>query len=638
MSKETKRQDLANVWGPRVQAAQKYYDNWSRKFHVDDLEKAYYGFQWDENESDPEEYMPYVLNLIFSSIDVKLPTLLFTNPVYNISPKPAKYDFNPADATFRSRLKEDTLNYFAQGGIKHFGEEIEMCILDAFFRFGVLEIGYSADFVHNPDAGKPFLASDQSTMVDKNGKVIEQPDVLIEEERIYAKRIPAKRFRVGGVDQSNLARCSWYGYYDFIRKEDLLAASKTNKGYNSEVIERADGISPDSSNWDTDALSFIRDAIRDAGDDSHDLILIWKIYDMRANKLIMFNHDISDILYTEDIKRPQHFVLKFRPLLEGFYPLPVTFNWISAQSEVNETREAMRIHRRRFQRKYLAMKGKIDDEEMDKLINGGDGTWAFTNGAPGESVVALPSPNLGSQQDQALVISKDDFNTISGTSAEQRGQSDRTTATQSQIKEKRSVIRESRDKEIVANWLREIGKEVLLVSKENLTLPFWVKVTQDSPGLFAESEFTESKFNLINTDDFGDEDFEVNIKVSSLSPVDQVEEKNKLVEFLSLITQFPQVSMSPLLVQEVADRTGFRNERAIAEVVKMSQLMQTLQVVQLSQQTGQDPSQLFIESFMRNNGAGDQNPVAQRTTAQLTPPDQEQIQNQIGNQLTQPAE
>jgi len=234
--------------------------------------------------------------------------------------------------------------------------------------------------------------------------------------------------------------------------------------------------------------------------------------------------------------------------------------------------------------------------------------------------------------------SKDDFNTISGTSAEQRGQSDRTTATQSQIKEKRSVIRESRDKEIVANWLKAIGKEILLVAKENLTLPFWIKVTQDSPGLFAENEFTESKFKLIQSEDFGDEDFEVNIKVSSLSPVDQVEEKNKLVEFLSLITQFPQVSMSPLLVQEVADRTGFRNERAIAEVVKMSQLMQTLQVVQLAQQTGQDPTQLFIESFMRNNGAGDQNPVAQRTTAQLTPPDQEQIQNQIGNQLTQPVE
>jgi hypothetical protein len=636
-TQEQKRQDRASIWRSRVTASQKHYEDWERRFRIKDLEKAYYGIQWDESEYENNDYMPYVLNMIFSSIDIKTPSLLFNLPIFEITPKPSRYDFDPQTAWAKARLKSDTLNHFAQGGIKHFASEIEAAILDAWFRFGIIEVGYSADFINNPDAGKPFLLSDEDPLVDADGKVVEQPEVLVESEQIYVRRIPAERFRVGGVDQSALERCSWYGYIDFIRKEDLLASARTNPGYNRDAIKNASGYTPDSKLWNETSIGFYtteRDHLQ-----YNDVVAVWKIWDLRAKRMWMFNYDVSDILYSERFTRIPHFALKFRNMLNGWLPLPTIFNWISPQAEVNETREAARIHRRRFQRKFIVREGAFDEEQLDVLINGADGTFATTKDDPTTAVFPLPSPNLGAQHDQQMAVSRDDFNTITGTSAEMRGGSSRDTATQAQIRERRGEIREARDKEIVATWLCAIGKEILSLAREKMVLPFWIKVSHDRPDLFGEYQHLENSWNLIRGEDLGDDDADVRITVSSMSPVDQVREKNNMNEFLALVTQYPQVAMSPTMIQEIADRTGFRNEKAIAEFVRAAQLLMTMNVVQLAQQTGQDPLQLLMtETFMRNNGQQEGNAVAQRTTAQMTPPDMETIQNQVNNQLTQPQE
>jgi len=620
---------LAGVWSSRISSANRYYDDWANRFRVEDLEQAYYGFQWDE--LDDPDHASFVLNMIFSSIDIKTPSLLFKEPVFTVSPKPSKSDFDYANATSRARLKEDALNYFVQSSIHNFAQEIELAILDAWFRFGVIEIGYSADWIQNPNSGKPILKSDRTPETDKDGSVVTEPEFLPEQEQLYVSRIPSKRFRVGGLDHANLNKCSWYGYLDFQRREDLIAAADRNPGYNKQLIVESGGDrSPDSIEFDinrhlthTERQNFIKD---------QDIIPIWKIWDTRSNNLYIFDSSVSKLFYADSFERSPIKILKFRDMLEGFYPLPPTFNWISPQVDINETREAARVHRRQFMRKYLVQEDAISEEEMDKLQNGGDGTFVLVKRQG--AIEPLPSAPLGSQHQTALQLSTLDFDRISATSDSQRGQSDRTTATESQLIEARTTIRESRDKGIVASWLNEIGKEILAVAKENISLPFWIRVSEDTPGLFAEPKAIEKKFQQIVSDDFGDEDFEVNIKVSSMSPVDLKEEKNKLIEFLTIVSQFPQITMSPTLVYAVADVVGFKNETAVAELARMAQLIQIGQLTQLSQQTGQDISQLGLEMFNRATmGGGIQGSAgSQGTQAQLTPPDMEQIRNQIQNQ------
>jgi len=630
----TKDTDLVQVWKSRIDVANQYYDRWASRFRVDDLEAAYYGFQWeeDDNRTDDSKYMPYVLNMIFSSIDVKSPTLLFSRPQFTIKPRPAKWDFDVNGAGQRARLMEDALNFFTQGGIKGFAKELELIILDAWFRFGIGEVGYSADWITNPDAQKPFLKSDLSPLQDKDGKVVVQPDEMPDNEQLYFRRIPAKFFRVGGTDHQMLDRCSWYGYLDFQSREDLMVAARRNNKYRIDAIENIGDRSQDHGTYNIKAHMTTQEK-RDL-DNTTDVVPIWKIWDLRAKRFRIFDYGVGSLIFEDEFERSGIFALKYRDRLEGFYPLPPVFNWVSSQAEINETRESGRIHRRRFVRKFIYDPDSFEADELDKLINGGDGTFAAAkNPNLGNAVVPLSNPNLGVQHDQALSISKDDFNVISGTSAEARGVSDRTTATQAGIVERRSVIRESRDKEIVAEFLVGLGKEIIQQAKDSLALPFWIKLTQDVPDLFSEAKVTEDTFKLITSDEFGDDDFEVSIEVSTLSPVEQEEEKTKFIEFLSIITNFPQIALSPALVYETAQRVGYRNEKAIAELARMSQLQQTAVLLQIMQQTGQSPDEVGLEQFFRGAGGSEGNQIAQGRVAQLTPPNQEQITNQIQNQV-----
>ena len=85
-----------------------------------------------------------------------MPSLLFDEPVFRVKPRPSKIDFDPDVAQEKAQLQEDAVNHLAQKGITNFGDEVELAILDAFFRFGILETGFTADYIQNPDAGLPF--------------------------------------------------------------------------------------------------------------------------------------------------------------------------------------------------------------------------------------------------------------------------------------------------------------------------------------------------------------------------------------------------------------------------------------------------------------------------------------------------
>ena len=86
-------------------------------------------------------------------------------------------------------------------------------------------------------------------------------------------------------------------------------------------------------------------------------------------------------IYERKLKRLPLF--DYRPdrrlITEGFYPIPVAFNWLSPQNEINETREMLRTHRRRFVRKFMILAGSVDDEEIEKFETGPDGALIKVN-------------------------------------------------------------------------------------------------------------------------------------------------------------------------------------------------------------------------------------------------------------------
>lgn len=605
--------EITSVWQQRLKSANTYHDTWADKYKCKILEDYYRGFQRPGLPLD-DQLSSYTLNLIDSTIEIKLAGFSFQNIQFHISPKPSHSDFNFELAVQSAQLKEDCLNTIISTQKDNFCSELEDSIVDSFFRFGVIEVGYSADWITNPNAGKPLFLTDIDVNASQSDEpvVVKQPDRIPQNELIYFKRIPAARFRVGGIEGRYLHQSNWFGYYDFYYADDIKSSSVLS---NTNQIQT---VSARSTDWtgESETAEEFNELLRKG-----DLIKIWKLWDNRSKSCKLYDEANDIILYEKPFKRIPVFDLRWKRERYGWYPIPPVFHWISPQNEMNDSREQLRSYRRRFTSQQYAIEGQVDQEEIDKYEEGRDGAVIKVKrqGAIGP-IQKDPLTNVVSQ---AMIVGKDDFITMSGTSSESMGQADRITATQSIEISRRFGVREAREKVRIANWITRIGREGLMTAQDKMIAGLWIK-SQNDPGesILGEVKLNNESWNYVLSQDISDGiDFDIAIQLTSMSPLDNDSEKTKFIEFISLIKRFPELAMSPLLIRETAYRVGYRNEKVIRE----------LQATSLLASLGQ----------MAQGGAtaGGQGPTgeatAQQIVAQQEPPNAEEVQNQIDGQLVQ---
>lgn len=593
-----------NIWQDRIPAADKYYKKWETAFKCDILEKYYEGQQW-KNERD--QYNPYTINKFFEIIQGKIANFVPTFPKYTVSATPGNSDYNLDLAARSSQLKEDILNTIINNNKQHFAAEIELAYKDQFFRFGILEVGYAADWIINPAAEKPLLQSgvNNEVMGKDRYKVKKEPKELPVDERIFIKHVGAKRFRVGGIDHKYLDRCTWCGYYEWVYKDDLLALPIMNR----IDVEEATYSVPDSSTYDKeDNQMKVSGALK-----------IWHIWDIRSKQRIIVLDSKKTTIFQRGFKRLPLFDYRtdMRLSTEGFYPVPPAFHWLSPQDEINETREQLRSHRRRFTRKFQVVEGFVDDIEIEKFESGEDG--ALIKVKKENAITGIQDPPLGQSNQEAMVTSADDLNRISGISSEGLSGPDRTTATQANIVAQRSSVRESGERDRVVAWFIGIGREILLTVRDKFTLGIWAKLSSDPGGMLDEYQQNKDAYQWVTSEDLNDGyDFKVEVDVTSISSNAQNDEKQKFLEFMAVLTQYPQIAFSPALIQEAAIRVGYRNQKVLAEFQKQALMQELGRQVQMQQAGVNLPA------------PGN---AAQQTVAQQAPNAMEKIRNQIQNQL-----
>jgi len=599
----------AVIWRSRLDAANLYFLDWERRFKCKTLDDYFEGKQWKEND----RYEPYVINLVYSTIKVKNPSLLFTQPNFHVTPRPNKADFDPNSAFGMCQMLEDTVNTVLSNGAVLFGDEVELALLDSWSYFGIVEVGYSANWIVNPNANMPILKSDYDPdYMDKDGKVITQPERIPEEEFIYVKRIPAHRFRVGGFNSSFLTRCNWCGYYEWIRTQDLLSAGVSE--------EQLGGFGNYRSN------EFVYDKDEAQISQQGDLQKVWKIWDLRAKEFLLIKDSPATILFKpEKFNRLPLIDLRFTKRRKGFYPMPPVFNWKPPQDEQNEAHEMLRAHRRKARSLFQSKVGSVDPDEEEKMMAAPDMTIIHTN--QDQAIKPIDNPAVDSSLSASLAVSKEDFNVVSLTSSEQRLENNRTTATQAQIINQRSTIGETAEQAVVAQWLCKIAKEALLQIREKFALPFWIKVNQDMSKPPDEIPELEANYKMITAEDLGEIDFNVNISVESMSPVVNDQEKRKFYEFLAAVTQYPLVGTNPDVVFELAYRIGYRNNKIIKAVAKIAQLNAMMMASKMGGAVPQNTAAAMANSGQPGGGGGNQ--AAQTAMANATPPDLSQIVEQL---------
>lgn len=610
---------LATAWLARAKKADDYYKTWSDRFKCDTMEEYYYGFQFSDGSSGAiRGYDRYVINRIFSLLEIKKPSVLFQNLAYRVKPKPAAGEWNFEESAKKARMREDILNTIVSDEEHGFDTEFEMCVVDAYFRFGVMEVGYSANWLENPNAGKPILKSDNTPYLDPDvitgqDNVIREPDELPDDEKVFTKRIMPWRFRVGGFDGVRVKNCSWVGYYDFVRLEDLQAdKSLTNvdkvnfvSGRSSDFIDKEEVTNNESS----DMLK------------SGDLVKIWNIFDLRKKRKYIFLAHQAITLFDKAFKDCPIVALKFVNKLRGWYPVPMVFNWKGPQDEINEAREQQRVHRRRSRRIFLMKDNTFEnEEEQDKMESGPDMTFVKVTGNPREQISPLENAPLDGVVAQSLIVSDDDLNKVSGTPLEQQGMGDRTTATQATLVNQSAGLRENRARVQVANFAKEIGRLILLTVRDHFTEEFWAQVRTEHSNEDFLSEFQEAKeeWRQYKASDIDGDDFKVDISIDSISPVENAAQKQAFLEFNDMLMKYPHLAFDPLLVRETAYRCNYRNERVISNIAKMAQIAHLGQLEQAKQ------------ALVQQTGAG--GPVNARLQQMQTPAPAEmaaQLQNQI---------
>ena len=570
----------------RIRAADKVFDRREKEYECARLIEYYCGKQTPRGFVPPDhnpEYRPYTVNLIFPTIETSLPALLFHRPQVKIEPKPPYGDDPQTTIAERAKLCEDTVQTFIDDPAVAFADHTNLALLDANFRFGLVEVGYTADWLDNPHAGKPLLkeGSDEP-LKDKGGADVLQPDKIPQAEQLFVKRIDPETVRVSISRKNILAENDWIGYFEWAYVEDVKRNPKYRNTRDLKPSGQVKDVPTPSSDEEREQRS--------------GMVKLWKIWDLRARVKHVLAEGHSKYLVEDE---PWTYLplaaLKFHEIPSSWYPLPPVANWIGPQDVVNEVRESRRAHRRRFYRRYTVRNGAIEDTELEKLETGGDGVIAKHNGVPNEQpVLPVIDAPLGGDFDKDLIEAKDDFMQVSGVGAEQRGAADADTATQANIIDVRTRIRESASRVEVATWLGEICRLMLLTIREKMQLEFWVKrnldVIAQDPNELGRILAT---WQQVTAADLGDGNLDVKVDLTSLSPVSEEQRAAQWNQMLALITN-PSLALilglSEPLLRKTLKFYGITSQGDITEIRNVLQQMLAMQMASQAAAAGASAS------------------------------------------------
>lgn len=576
-------QKVCQFWQKEFRLSQAAYDEWDATYEPAKLESYYRGDgQWPLAQRGN-----YVCNLFYQSIEVRRPSLMFGLPKVRLEPRPNRSDDPGSTIVPRSRLLEDSVNAQIQDPDFGFLDEISSAIHEHFFRFGVTEAGYSADIVDNPNTRKPELPDDEDDLD-------AEPKKIIENESLWVRRIPGEFFRWSLSGKKRLIANDWTGYFEWVSLEDVKA-NPQYKGRTRGLRAKATGIAGSFEFKIPSKFQQLMNSGAMAGANeygarisgSQSMILLAKIWDHREKVRHVFPADFSRNLLPIEGKPwevyPFNILRGPGEILDSGFPVPPTYNWRSPQDEINERSERNRVHGRRFNRKYMARERSMDPLEAEKLEVGADGTIVWVKDVT-NSIAPIQDAMLDPRTNDPTVP-KEDFVQVSGVGGEQRALADSQTATQANIIEVNTKVRETVQREDVVKFLAGTCRTLCELIQEYWTTPLFIKTNVDLEALReGKPEAVEEARNIailapsfkkVTPSDYGargDYLYEVNMSMEFLSPNTEDKDRQQLMTLITLLSNpmmAPVLNASPEIFRKLLNSFGVKSEHDIREYTKI---------------------------------------------------------------------
>lgn len=580
----------------RISQANKAYNKWADDYKVVRCKRYWKGHQrLKESRIDAKGQERAIVNLVRPAVRATIPSLYFYHPFARINASPAVTDTQGQNLDERAMLLQDTANSIVKDPDTAFREETLDSLKDAFWSYGVIEIGHSAQFVDNPAYNRPSLVEDEKTKEEIGEPETTKDEAappgapptpetpeqniqssiaslaqFVESERFYVRRIPPETARCSVNGKPSVLQNDWFGYFEWMYVEDV----KTSNAYRRTSKLKASG---DLAEGYSDTKSQTDGAVPSdpaEDDDSEDrrerggMVKVWKIWSLRDKKRYVLAQGHETFLLEETYTVFPLFFLRFETDPDEFYPIPPIFSQIFQQDEYNDSREMLRGLRKTVYNRYLVKKDAIEEDQMVKLEEGGPNVYAEVDQELSGVIAPVPQTFMDSAVIRTLAVSKDDFAQVSMVGGEAKGQAESGTATQAGIIDDRAKAREGFDRTLVALWLGAIIRGLITLAKERMSLPMWILRNTDpfSPYAAQDAQAISERYRQITLDDLTSADkllrWDVSVDVESLSPITEATARQDMVQLITMASNpatATLLSRSPSLLKRALDAFGIKN-------------------------------------------------------------------------------
>jgi len=595
---------MINPMVDKIEAAKAYRADWEDTFHSKQLYDFYESRQY-KNVSDG---VPYILNLIYTTVEEMKAKLLIKRPAFLLDILPGAQHWNLDLAAKSAQNKEDLLNALIMRAGTKYPREIKRCFVDSMFGFGIFETGYSAD-LQNPNSPAAIMTDAEESPggpdnpFDREELEAAKNTVVPENDNLFYRRIKHWRFLVSDESAEDLSQLEWYGYYFYVNK-DILKNSELYKG------ELPNDLWSDNSMYE--GTSSVGGKTKNKG------VKLWRVWN-NITKTVEVHLNNGPRLSQESFDRSPITDLRWSERSRGFYPIPPIFMWIPSQNEMNNSRQMMKANRQKAITRWGYVKGKVTQEEIDKFLTAVDQSLIAVSST--DAIFPLNNPGNGQPIKEAFLMGQQDFNKVAGVSDNEQGVATRTTATEAKIISDNANAREADVQDEIGNFYGSTAKQILTTALMFMDTPVMVQISNVPTQAFLADAQPRPEFGEIIPANLQDNfDFSVSINPAQGSVFGMQQGLQSFIQFFSLITQFPFIALDPELIAETAFRCGYRNMRVIAKA-QQAALMQMI----ASQGGGAGQS---------GSGTGENGDnTAKRTVAQAQPNDSEQVRAQLDSQM-----
>lgn len=432
-------------------------------------------------------------------------------------------------------LQQETLNY-AWRELK-MQKQARNAVLDALIiGHGILKTGFT---FNEPEADKPV----------KEGEI--EYREYIRKDSPYLERINPLYFifDIEGCNNGDLESSRWCAQIFFRSREDVIADSTYNKAVRSSIKSGFD---------QPEVISPIIYKEQNEEEVSKRCIL-YEVWDKKYRKYYVLCKGINKPLIEEDW--PYDYLEGYPFVKLDYIPIPnepfgvgIPYKIEDQQLEKNRVRTTMFEHRRRFNRKYIAIEGEIQEIEKDKFTTGSDGTvvWAKSPSA----IVPIQDANLTSDNYRLEEIINRDYNSVTGIDALVRNAPlpGRTSAAEISARQGYTNLKLDDRVEDVDEFIMEAGRKVLQHIKANFNSDqiveivgplgrFWVQYSPED--IQAETEF--------------------DMDTVSAPRIDPAVEKQQAIELLQVLSSNLQVLTQMQVLQPQEIQQIYRN--SIAKII-----------------------------------------------------------------------